>query len=530
MATLNFKGKPFVQNFHLTVPYHQLVPKKDKSLTDKVCLDDNLIIHGDNLKALKALLPTYAGKVKCICIDPPYNTGHEGWAYNDNVNSPMMQAWLDEVVDFDDDTRHDKWLCMMQPRLKLLKELLSDDGFIFVFCDDNESLHLRRLMEDGIFSEKYFVGTFIWKKKGTSTNVRGAEVSSQTDYIIAYRKSASAKITPRMRSKEDRTYPHKDSEGNFRTTIIEKKHAGAYARDSMLFKILGKPPRIGKRWQIGEKTARKLEARNRFMLEDGVVKLKIYDSEDRDTFSANPNLLENCGTSDSAASLVNEEIFCEPELFDNPKPIELIEKLLRMVGADRNSIILDSFGGSGTTAHAVLALNKEDGGNRKFILVECEDYADKITAERVRRVIKGVPKAKDETLKKGLGGSFSYFELGKPIEIDGILDGKNLPDYMELARYVFYTATGQEFDERKVDEKRHFIGSSKQHEVYLLYKPDIEFLKSTALTLERARSLGPYKGKRRLVFAPTKYLDQEQLAEFNIDFAQLPFEIYRRAE
>ena len=99
MATLDFKGKALVQNFHLSVKYHELVPKKDKSLTDKVRLDDNLIIHGDNLKALKALLPSYAGQVKCIYIDPPYNTGSEGWAYNDNVNSPMMQEWLGKVVD-----------------------------------------------------------------------------------------------------------------------------------------------------------------------------------------------------------------------------------------------------------------------------------------------------------------------------------------------------------------------------------------------------------------------------------------------
>jgi adenine-specific DNA-methyltransferase len=529
MATLDFKGKALVQNYHLSVKYHELVPKRDRSLTNKVRLDDNLIIHGDNLKALKALLPTYAGQVKCICIDPPYNTGNEGWAYNDNVNSPMMQEWFGEMVDFDDDTRHDKWLCMMLPRLKLLKELLSDDGFIFVFCDDNESLHLRRLMEDGAFTENNFVGTFIWKKKGTSTNVRGAEVSSQTDYIIAYRKSAKAKITQRMRSKEERNYPNTDEEGNFRTTIIEKKHAGSYARDTMVFKILGKPPRAGKRWQIGEKTARKLEAKNRFMIEDGVVKLKIYDFEDRDTFSANPNLLENCGTSDSAASLVNEEIFGQPELFDNPKPVELIGKLLGMAGADGDAIVLDSFGGSGTTAHAVLALNKEDGGNRKFILVECEDYADSITAERLRRVIKGVKGASDENLKKGLGGTFSYFELGKAIELDSILDGKNLPSYLELARYVFYTATGEEFDERKVNEKRSFVGESKTHEVYLFYQPDMDYLKKTALTLERAESLGKIKDKRRLVFAPTKYLDQEQLDALRIDFAQLPFEIYKLA-
>lgn len=164
MATLNFKGKQFVQNHHLSVPYHQLVPKKDKSLTDKVRLDDNLIIHGDNLKALKALLPTYAGKVKCIYIDPPYNTGNENWAYNDNVSSPMTQEWLGKVIDKDDLTRHDKWLCMMMPRLHLLHELLQDDGVIFVSIDDNEIYHLRMLMDE-IFGEDNFVECFIWKSR-----------------------------------------------------------------------------------------------------------------------------------------------------------------------------------------------------------------------------------------------------------------------------------------------------------------------------------------------------------------------------
>jgi adenine-specific DNA-methyltransferase len=214
--------------------------------------------------------------------------------------------------------------------------------------------------------------------------------------------------------------------------------------------------------------------------------------------------------------------------FENPKDHEVLARIIQYVTAgDPNSIILDSFAGSGTTAHAVLALNAQEGGNRRFILVECEDYAGKVTAERVRRVIKGVADAKDAALKDGLGGSFSYFDLGPAIEMESILSGENLPSYGELARYVFYTATGEEFDEAAVDEKRNFIGESKQQLVYLFYAPDLAYLKATALTLDRANALGPYAGKRRLVFAPTKYLDQEHLDERRIDFAQLPFEIYQ---
>jgi len=222
------------------------------------------------------------------------------------------------------------------------------------------------------------------------------------------------------------------------------------------------------------------------------------------------------------------------------KPIRLIKQLIKWSANTRDAIILDSFAGSGTTAHAILALNKEDGGNRKFILVQCDEFNEKsgkiedicndVTAERMRRVIKGVKGASDENLKKGLGGTFSYFELGKASELASILDGQNLPSYLELARYVFYTATGEEFDERKVNEKRSFVGESRAHEVYLIYQPHIDYLKKTALTLERAEALGKPKTKRRLVFAPTKYLDQEQLDALRIDFAQLPFEIYKLAQ
>ncbi len=145
MPTIQFKGKPLVQTHHLTLPYRQLLPDAAASMNETPSLDDNLIVHGDNLLALKALLPSYAGRVKCIYIDPPYNTGNEGWAYNDNVNSPMHREWLQKVVDREDLTRHDKWLCMMLPRLKLLRELLREDGAIFVSIDDNEVHHLRML-------------------------------------------------------------------------------------------------------------------------------------------------------------------------------------------------------------------------------------------------------------------------------------------------------------------------------------------------------------------------------------------------
>jgi adenine-specific DNA-methyltransferase len=537
MATLDFKGKALVQNYHLSVKYHELVPKRDRSLTDKVRLDDNLIIHGDNLKALKALLPTYAGQVKCIYIDPPYNTGNEGWAYNDNVNSPMMQEWLGKAVDREDLTRHDKWLCMMLPRLKLLRELLQNDGIIFISVDDNEIHRLRSLMDE-VFGEENFVETIIWKKRSGPPNDK--PLGAVHEYIVAYARSISEMglfLRPRTEEQIARyKNPDKHPKGPWTPGDLMANIKGGRYVESLRYQITN--PKTGEKhwpgkdgnWRFNEEKMLALVKADEIsfgMSGDGRPKLKRFLCDVKEG-TAVSTLWDSVPFTHTATEEI-VSILGSQTAFDTPKPVDLIVEIVRL-GAEKNDIVLDGFGGSGTTAHAVLALNKEDGGNRKFILVECEDYADSITAERVRRVIKGVKGASDEHLKKGLGGTFSYFELGKAIELDSILDGKNLPSYLELARYVFYTATGEEFDERKVNEKKSFVGESKTHEVYLFYQPDLDYLKKTALTLERAESLGKLKDKRRLVFAPTKYLDQEQLDALRIDFAQLPFEIYKLAQ
>ena len=232
-------------------------------------------------------------------------------------------------------------------------------------------------------------------------------------------------------------------------------------------------------------------------------------------------------TQDAKKELVSVLDFERSEdVFNTVKPIGLIRRILE-IATDRDSIVLDSFAGSGTTAHAVLALNKEDGGNRQFVLIECEDYADSITAERVRRVINGVPSARDANLKAGLGGSFSYFELGAPMQQESLLSGRDLPDYEALAGYVFFTVTGEQFDPAKIDRETGFIGRSRRADVYLIYEPDRERIKDLALTLDFARTLPEPKGTNRLVFAPTKYLDQEFLDQYRITFCQLPFQIYQ---
>ena len=540
MAILNFKGKTFVQNHHLAVKYHQLVPKKDKSFTDKVSLNDNLIIHGDNLKVLKALLPTYAGKVECIYIDPPYNTGNERWVYNDNVNSPMMQEWLGKVVDREDLTRHDKWLCMMMPRLKLLRELLSEDGVIFVSIENNE-VHRLMMLLDEVFQGN-FVGTLIWRKKEGGGQTDQYFVTEH-EYILVYAKSSAFQWIDETIPINEAKFNKNDENGKFCAVKLAKWGSGARKEDrpSMYFpitspdgeKVYPKAPDGNEgRWRVGKIRMDNLIESDLIYWDkkngEWIPYEKVYYQEEAIKRIKERSILYELANTGDATKMLTD-IFGKKDVFENAKPVELVKFFIRYT-TNKNSFILDSFAGSGTTAHAVLGLNKEDGGNRKFILVECEDYADKITAERVRRVIKGVPNARDEKLREGLGGTFSYFELGDSIEMESILEGNKLPSYLELARYVFYTATGEEFGPEKVDEVRNFIGESKEYEVYLFYKPDIEYLKSTALTLERAKSLGLYKGKKRLIFAPSKYLDNDYLLQYHIDYCQLPFEIYKLKE
>lgn len=539
MPTLHFKGKTFVQNHHLAVKYHQLVPKADLSLTDKVSLHDNLIIQGDNLKALKALLPTYAGKVKCIYIDPPYNTGNEHWKYNDNVNSPMIQEWLGKEVAIDDLTRHDKWLCMMMPRLKLLRELLSEDGAIVINIENNEYSNLKLILDE-IFGEQNFIGCFIWRKKEGGGQTKEYFVTEH-EYIIIYAKSNEFNWIDDTLEGDDTAFNKEDENGKYKLVKLAKwgntarkedrpkMHFPIYAPDGK--KVIPYAPdgNLG-RWRVGK-------ARMDLLIESELIEFrknekndwiayeKIYfDENNITTIKERSILYDLTNTADASKQLT--EIFGRKDEFDTPKPIDLVKYFISHISKN-NDIILDSFAGSGTTAHAVLELNKEDGGNRSFILIEMEDYANSITAERVRRVIKGIPTAKSELLKNGTGGTFSYFQLGDAIEMESILTQNNLPGYIEFARYLFYTATGEEFNENIIDENTGFIGESKNYEVYLFYKPDIEWLKTNALTLEACKALPNIRNKQRLVFAPAKYVDDYTCLEYRIDFCQLPYEIYR---
>lgn len=540
MPTIQFKGKTFVQNHHLAVPYHQLVPDKEKSRTNgAVGLNDNLIIHGDNLVALKALLPTYAGKVQCIYIDPPYNTGNEGWVYNDNVKSPIVKEWIGKVVgkEGEDLTRHDKWLCMMMPRLKLLRELLSEDGAIFISIDDNEQHSLRSLCDE-VFSAQNFVTNIIWQKKYSPQN-DAQYFSDMHDFLLVYAKNKEnwkPNALARTES-QDAAYknPDNDPRGIWKATDATSNKSKTQ-RPNLYFSVTNPTtgenifPTENRVWRYSKEVFEQAIADNRVWWgKDGTNKVPSFKSFLTGVKQGRvPSTIwsyQEVGHNQSAKQELNS-IFAD-NAFETPKPTTLIKRVLEL-STDENSIILDSFAGSGTTAQAVMELNKEDGGNRQFILVEMEEYADTITAERVRRVMKGVPDAKSDALRAGLGGTFSFFTVGDPIETSSLLSGEKLPTYTELARYIYYTATGEEFDDNLIDEAKQYIGKSKQFDVYVYYKPDIEYLKTTALTLDEARRLRAESGDRPLlVFAPTKYVEQTELDNLKITFCQLPFEIYK---
>ena len=560
MPTLDFKGKQHIYAHHLTVPYRPIEPDETRSCNPSGT-DDNLIIQGDNLHALKALLPRYANRIKCIYIDPPYNTGNEEWMYNDNVNSPLMQKWLEEngPVDNEDLERHDKWLCMMWPRLHLLKELLADDGVIFISIDDNEQHHLRMLMDE-IFGEVNFIaclpaimnlkgnndefgfaGThqyiYSWAKNKDFAQIGefaldDEEIESwQQDDYGYYKKGANLKSTgvnaPRIK-RPNLYYPIFVNETNG-LVVTEDPKTENYKR------IL--PITDGKemswRWSKEKVSAESYD----IIVErtkSGISLFKKQRPRLDDLPTKKPkSLFYKPEYSSGNGTAILKQIFGN-KVFDNPKPLHMLKDLISL-STKQDDIILDSFSGSGTTAHAVLALNKEDNGNRKFILVECEDYADTITAERVRRVINGVPNAKDESLREGLGGSFTYCTLGKPIEIEGMLTGEALPPYESLAAHLLYTTTGASVGARELEPKTDdglFHGDDKQ-DYYMLYKPDLEYLLSNAsmLNLERAERIynaSCQNGKKAIVYGPGKYMPQKMLTEMGITFCQLPHALYGR--
>lgn len=543
MPTLEWIGKEKVINHHQEVPFRVLdrqysFDENGQHAGEKVnCAEgareaalgrngsENMIIHGDNLDALKALLPRYEGRVKCIYIDPPYNTGNEGWVYNDNVNDPKIKKWLGEVVgkEGEDLSRHDKWLCMMYPRLKLLQKLLAEDGAIFISIDDVEFYNLRLICNE-VFGEHNFIATIIWRKNYAPKST-AKHFSEDHDYILVFGKNADNWIPHKMprTEKQNKAYKNFDNDprGLWRPNNLAARNyysKGTYSIKCPGGRIIEGPP-SGSYWRVSEEKFWELDRDGRIWWgKDGnnVPAPKIFLSEVSDGIV--PQTFwpyEEVGHTQDAKKEI-KAIFGGDMPFDTPKPVRLIERILQ-IASDPDSIILDSFAGSGTTAHAVLNMNKADGGNRKFILVEMMDYADSITAERVRRVIRGYGEGKSAV--EGTGGSFSYYELGEPLLIGENLNEAVAPE--KIREYIWFMETKTPYTPA-AGENLYYLGKHNDTGYYFYYEPqritvlDYDFL---AAVTEKAGGT--------VIYADRCSIDDDKLSQMGIVFKKIPRDISR---
>jgi adenine-specific DNA-methyltransferase len=537
MPTLNWIGKEAVVNHDKEVPFRLLKKVKAHSVGDN---SQNLIIKGDNLEGLKALMPYYIGKVKCIYIDPPYNTGNENWVYNDKVNSPKIKKWLGKVVggEAQDLCRHDKWLCMMYPRLKLLRDLLSDDGVIFVSIDDNEQAHLKLLMDE-VFGEENFVGNLPrTTRKGGKTD---SFIVSEMDIILVYCKNKN--LTNKsfgVIETGGENYKYKDKyfeeRGLYQTKPLDVSSL-SYSRtmDYIFQDNEGNEYYAGGKDKYDERQKNKPRAKDwswrwskeklNFALETGFaflknskIQTKIYEkkiiSNQKPYEIIDKELKQQIGSlffvdnaySNFASKKEMDELF-NYKVFEYSKSKEFIKKVVQ-ISTSSSDIILDSFAGSGTTGHAVLDLNKEDGGNRKFILIEMEDdIAKKITAERIKRAIE----------KYDYKDGFEYCELDKPLfDENGQIE--ETCDFNQFATYIYFTETQKNIDKKQID--KNFIGESGETEYYLIYKEKYKNVldKSFLSKIKNTKN-------KKIIYADFCMVDEDEMKKFNIVFKQIPYEV-----
>jgi adenine-specific DNA-methyltransferase len=543
MPTLHWIGKEKVINHHLEVPYKILEHiygfdngKQTKDETNS----GNKIIHGDNLEALKALLPEYEGRVKCIYIDPPYNTGNEGWVYNDNVNDPKIKKWLGQVVgkESEDLTRHDKWLCMMYPRLKLLHKLLDKDGFIAISIDDNELYHLGILLNEIFGSLKRLACVPVRSEPSGGKGKDALRIGHE--YLLIYFKENTDGFKLEEKNVEGTIL--QDSKGIY----IKGRELSKWGseslredREEMWFPLISPngtevfPYRNdGKqgRWRWGKKNPKIKAILNspeeahweKRKFDEGITvfgeteRWFPYEKIRSDVKSFGWNTwLEKIGYN-SIGTQVLKEIFGDKN-FETPKPTCLIEWIVNLM-KDANGYVLDSFAGSGTTAHAVLNLNKQDGGNRKFILIEMEDYAENITAERVRRVITGY--GKDKKAVEGTGGGFDYYELGQPLFIEPEVLNEAVP-IEKIREYVWYTETRQPYPSVNAPQE-YLLGVANNTAYYFYYCKD----QVTTLDDHFLRTLKT-EAEQYIIYADNCLLEESFMQKYHIIFKKIPLDITR---
>jgi adenine-specific DNA-methyltransferase len=526
MPTLDWIGKAAVVNHHRKVPYRLL--RCDGELSAGDADAGNLLVEGDNLLALKALLPYYAGKVKCIYIDPPYNTGNENWVYNDNVNSPEIRQWIKATVgkEGEDLSRHDKWLCMMFPRLALLRDFLTDDGVILVSLDETELAHLRLILDE-IFGKANFIGSFVWNTRNTDNRVK-TYLSPDHEYIVAYGRSRGVSILGRKIDRSDFKNPDNDPRGPYVTdpltgkaTAAERPNLHAYNMEQPGTGNVWKPD-PAKGWITDEAGYKALLAESRIWWPPnpatGKPRKKRFLTETQERMPASTFWTEFRASSGAkeVGDIVGERVFAFP------KPLSVIQKVIDHC-APVDCIVLDSFGGTGTTAHAVLAQNKLDGGKRRFILVEMDEgIARNVTAQRIRKAVEGY----GET--PGLGGGFRFCKLGAGLFDDsGNIAGE--VKFADLAAHVFFTETGVPIPKRaKADCP--FLGVHNGKAVYLLFNGvlgDRRPVGGNALTHAVAQELPahPLGNGPRVVYGESLRLGPKSLAQYGITFRHVPFEL-----
>ena len=582
MPTLEWIGKQKVINHHQQVPYRVLERQYSFDVAGQHDEDNgsrNMLIHGDNLEALKSLLPMYEGDIKCIYIDPPYNTGNEGWVYNDNVNDPRMKKWLGEVVGREDEdlSRHDKWLCMMYPRLKLLHKLLAEDGAIFISIDDTEYANLK-LVCDEIFGSGCFVSNISWQRTYSTRN-DSKGIVNEVEHVVVYSKVPGWTPNKLSRTAEmDAKYKNPDNDvSSWRTS--DAFAPGAATHQGMVYAIqhpfTGKMlyPSNGACWRYQQNDMLQImcgwcgyelkdidDARERAAvcglpaeaIRKGVQAIVlsealavsaakaqvVYDRGQWPRFFftkggkggiARKTHLDNVGgklptnlwthtetghTDEAKKQML--AIFNGRATFDTPKPTRLLERVLQIAG-DTETLMLDSFAGSGTTAHAVLNMNKADGGHRKFILIEMMDYAESITAERVRRVISGY--GEGQSAVEGTGGDFSFYELGEVM----LLPDGNLNETLEtekIRQYVYFMETKQQLVSCSETDSPYFLGLHREAAYYFYYE------KQTITTLDRAflATIGT-KAERYIIYADLCTLSEKELTRLGITFKKIPRDI-----
>jgi len=557
MPTLDWIGKKAVVNHHQDVPYRLIHCNGALSAGDPDA--GNLLVEGDNLVALKALLPYYAGKAKCIYIDPPYNTGNENWAYNDNVNSPEIVKWLGETVgkEAEDLTRHDKWLCMMYPRLRLLYEFLAEDGVLLCSINDFEVHSLRDILSS-IFQANNFVATFIWINEGNIDNQ--SKIKTNHEYVVAFSRrekhfSPGAVVDPTIEESSkllnERIANTIVKNGpknpiseitlplgfptNFEEGIIEPNSNPKFwpkfdTPITVRNRKIQHEVRVSSGWssknflemfiaaQFHDIIDRKGQRTRFYLTETGAVYVEKDRSEEQ---SHVLTVLAGMGTVQEAAAQLNTMGVS----FSYPKPVRLISYLLTANCRDKDAIFIDSFAGSGTTGHAVLEMNAKDSGNRRFVLVEMDsDISKRVTAPRLTAAVSGIGHT------GGLSGGFRYCTLGEPLfDADGGINPS--VTFTDLAAHVFFAETGQPIP-KKAQDGNPFLGTFQSRAVYLLWSREgasksgahkTNILSGDALAA--LPSPGDSFSGERVVYADGCTVSRERLTRDSILFKQVPYRV-----